>query len=253
MKNNFIPAQGENIYNIHYFDTISSTNTVSWELIKKGEKLPLIVIAKQQTAGKGQWGKIWQSSPNGLYLSLALKLNISVENASHLTLFTAYGIAKILREYQIPVELKWLNDLILNKQKLGGIKIETKIEHNYITTAVIGVGINWQNEVPNQGINLQSFLQENNINSIQTLAQLTDIILAGLFFGYEKYLKEEIDPILSGYLTYLNSMGKSIKIEGNEGIITGVTKKGELKVRLFSQGATTEICLPNGTISIGYN
>lgn len=240
-------------YSIHYFEEIPSTNTAIWELIEKGEKPPFVAIAKIQTAGKGQWGRKWQSNPNGLYLSLALNPNIPVENGIHLTLCSAYGITFELRKYGIPVELKWLNDLILNNRKLGGIKIETKLKNNLIKTAVIGVGINWQNEVSNPGINLQSFLNENNLKTIQSLEELTNIILSGLFFGYKTYLKEGINPILSGYLDYLNSIGKSIEINGNMGIISGVTRKGELKVRLSSQNATTEICLPHGTISIGYD
>ncbi len=240
-------------YPIHNFEQIPSTNTAIWELIEKGEKPPFVVIAKEQTAGKGQWGRIWQSNPNGLYLSLALSPNIPVENGIHLTFCSAYGITFELRKYGIPVELKWLNDLILNKRKLGGIKIETKVKNNLIKTAVIGVGINWQNEVFKPGINLQSFLKDNNLNSIKTLEELTNITLSGLFFAYETYLKNGIKPILSGYLDYLNSIGKTIEINGNIGIITGVTSKGELKVRLSSQNATTEIELPHGTISIGYD
>lgn len=238
---------------IYNFDKIPSTNTAIWELIEKGEKPPFVVLAKEQTAGKGQWGKAWQSGLNGLYLSLALSPKIEVKNAIHLTILSAYGIAKQLQKYQIPVQLKWLNDLILNQKKLGGIKIETKIKNNLIETAVIGVGINWQNEIPDHGINLQSFFRENNLNSIQSLEELTSLVISGLLSAYEVYLKEGIKPILSGYLEFLNSIGKAIEINGNRGIITGVNEKGELKVLLVSPNAKAEIYVPSGTISIGYD
>lgn len=240
-------------YPLHTFEQIPSTNTTLWELIAQGETLPFAVIAKKQTAGKGQWGRIWESNLNGLYLSLGLSTNIPVENAIHLTILSAYGIAYELRKYDIPVALKWLNDLILNQRKLGGIKIETKLTKNIIKTAVIGVGINWQNQVPDHAINLQSFCTEHHLNSISSLEQLTEIVLSGLTFGYETYLKSGIETILSGYLDYLHSIGKTVEINGNTGIITGVNSKGELKVRFVAHNATTEICLPHGTIRIGYD
>ena len=59
------------------------------------------------------------------------------------------GIATVLRHYELPVSIKWSNDLILDRRKLGGIKIETKNDKNKLTKAVVGVGINWQNLVPN--------------------------------------------------------------------------------------------------------
>ena len=256
--NNFLKQQqlnkGEfsNI-KVHTFDKIPSTNTTIWELIEKGEKTPLVAIAAQQTAGRGQWGRKWISKANGLYLSVGLSPNIKVENGIHLIMATAVGIVENLRKYQIRVELKWLNDLLLNNQKLGGIKIDSKVENNYLKKVAIGVGINWQNEVNYPAINLESFFQKENINSITSLEELSAITISGVLFGYKKYLTEGIENILLTYLKYLNSMGKSININGVKGFITGVNSKGELKVRLSSLNATTEICIPHGTISIGYD
>lgn len=250
--NSLISHQEGEILSYYLSDTVESTNQTLWELLATGINPPLAVIASQQTAGRGQWGRIWQSEVGGLYLSLALSPNMQVKDAAHITLFTAWGIARQLRSYQIPVLLKWPNDLVLGGKKLGGIKSETKIQRGIIKQTAIGVGINWSNPVPDKGINLKTWLQhycEPSINSLEMLAALT---IAGILAGYQYYLKAGIEVILESYLKILQSLGKSVIVNGSPGVVVGVTSQAELRVRLQSPGATTEITLPPGMISLGY-
>ena len=165
---------------------------------------------------------------------------------------TAWGIATALRRYHLPVWLKWSNDLILEGKKLGGIKIETRTQQQQITHAVVGVGINWTNSVPNLGINLQSYYQTQTEKRIVSLEQLTAITVYGILSGYQHYLTVGIKQLVDDYLQLLSNLGQSVIIEGCPGVVTGVTTQGELKVRLRSPGATTEIHLAPGQISLGY-
>lgn len=238
---------------VYLFDTITSTNVILKELLEQGHKPPLVAIASQQTAGKGQWGRTWYSPPGGLYLSIALDLSLSVQELPHLTLWSAWGIAQILRKYDIPVGLKWPNDLILKGRKLGGIKSETTIYQGHIQKGIIGIGVNWSNEVPPTGISLQSFWTSDTVPPIVSLEQLGAIILTGVFQGYDYYLSQGSDRLLEVYVQLLESMGSSVVVNGVTGIITGVTLQGELKVRFDAPGSSTQIALPPGTISLGYN
>jgi BirA family biotin operon repressor/biotin-[acetyl-CoA-carboxylase] ligase len=231
---------------IYTFEQIPSTNQTLWELLEAGEIPPIAAIALEQTAGRGQWGRQWQSQRGGLYLSLAVTPQIPARDAPHLTLASAWGIATALRRQGIPSLLKWPNDLILEGRKLGGIKSETRIQQEKITQAVIGVGINWSNPVPEMGINLRSFPE---IDYLEKLAALT---LEGLLSGYQRYLAEGIAPLLSSYLELLESLGRTVTVNGSTGVVVGVTSQGDLRVRLHSPGAMTEISLPSGTISLGY-
>ncbi len=236
------------------FDIIPSTNQIAWELLDQGKNLPLAAIASQQTAGRGQWGRSWQSSPGGLYLSVAIAPPILAKDASHLTLFSGWGIANALRQYQIRVKLKWPNDLVIQGQKLGGIKTEIRIQQERINYAVIGVGINYSNAVPTTGINLESWAKNSDYSaSISSLEQLAAIVLDGLFNGYEYYLAKGSDRLLAAYLQLFEGLGRSILVEGSPGTIIGVSSQGDLRVRLQSQGASTEINLPPGSISLGYH
>lgn len=237
---------------LRIFDTLPSTNPTLWELLDQGATSPMVVIASQQTAGRGQWGRRWQSHFGGLYLSLALAPNIPATHSAHLTLFSAWGIAIALRRYEIPVLLKWPNDLTLWGRKLGGIKSETRVQQGQITKAVIGVGINWTNPVPDIGINLQSFCKTELIPSITSLEMLAAITVDGLLCGYQHYLSAGIETLLPSYLELLSSRGRSVVVNGCPGVVVGVAASGELRVRLQSPGSTLEIGLQPGTISLGY-
>ena len=236
-------------YPLHIFDTVTSTNQVVWDLLAEGNPFPLMAIASQQTAGRGQWGRNWVSAVGGLYLSIGLNLQITAQNAPHLTLFSAWGIAENLRNYGLPVKLKWPNDLILQGRKLGGIKSETRIQQEIISYCVIGIGINWCNKVPDPGITIQSYSKTHDIDSLETLAAIT---INGVFRGYDYYLSNGIDNLLRNYIKILDSVGRKVIIEGMTGTIVGVSTQGELRVSLQAPGSKTTLKLPPGTLSLGY-
>ncbi|MCJ8278630.1 MAG: biotin--[acetyl-CoA-carboxylase] ligase, partial [Rivularia sp. ALOHA_DT_140] len=130
-------------FRLHIFESVASTNKTLWELAAKEPLSKCVVIAAEQTNGRGQWGRQWVSGKGGLYLSFGFTPKLDINSGYQLTLATAWGIAEHLRKYGVDVEIKWPNDLVLNGRKLGGILTETKVSASKITQAVIGVSINW--------------------------------------------------------------------------------------------------------------
>lgn len=246
---------------IHLYDTLPSTNQKLWQLTAKEFRPRTVVIAAQQTAGHGQWGRQWYSPVGGLYLSVAIAPDLPATQAEQLTLCSAWGIAMALRDRGVPVELKWPNDLILKGRKLGGILTETKVCGGQITQAVVGVGINWANPVPESGINLQSFMINQPEASITCLEMLAATTLHGITVGTQY----TIETVLASYLQLLTNKGRSIIVNGQTGKIIGVTANGELRVRLdpqivansFASSADSldllEIQCKPGSISLGYD
>lgn len=223
-----------------------STNKQSWRLIEQHQNHLSVVIAQAQTAGRGQYGRVWQSPTGGLYLSVGIvPTAMGSQSAPHLTLCSGWGIASALRQQGVPVKLKWPNDLLLHGRKLGGIKIETRFRQQQIRAVVIGVGINWINPVPAVGINLQNYQIQ-----ISSLEQLAAIIVAGILASYQQYLQSGIQSILPAYLRLLDSLGKQIMVDQTPATVTGVTLEGKLQVRLHSSGAIKY--LSPQQISIGY-
>jgi BirA family biotin operon repressor/biotin-[acetyl-CoA-carboxylase] ligase len=254
---------------IYIFDTLPSTNQMLWQLLDQGEPPGTTVIAKQQTSGRGQWGRQWLSNTGGLYLSYAIQPHLPISQSAQLTFSSAWGIATVLRSRGIPVQLKWPNDLILAQRKLGGILTETKIHQGAIVKAVIGVGLNWANPVPETGINLQSYLENQSSAPISSLEDLTNITLKGLITGYDHLCTEGMDTLLLAYQELLINIGHQVSIDGKQGVITGVAPTGELRLKLnppplapHSGGvggvthqvpsSESEIYLKPGTISLGY-
>lgn len=225
---------------LYIYEVLPSTNQTLWELIKNGAKPGSIVIAAQQTAGRGQRGHQWYSAIGGLYLSYALAPNIPVSQ-SQLTLRAAWGIATALKTLGIPVQLKWLNDLVIDRRKLGGILTETKVNQGIITQAVVGVGINWTNPVPETGINLSSF-----IDTIPCLEMLAAVTIQGI----ERGINEPVANLIPAYEQLLINIGQSVTVGDRTGVIIGITNTCALRVRLKDN---SEIHLKPGSLSLGYD
>ena len=190
---------------LHPCQTVVSTNTTLWKLLRQGASPGTAVIAIQQQAGRGQWGRTWVSPPGGLYLSVAIAPNIPAQQTPQLTLCSAWGIATHLRHYDIPVELKWPNDLMLQGRKLGGILTETAIQHQTVATAVIGIGINWLNEVPTGAINLYPAQTDLTQKPIHSLEHLAAVALQGVEMGYLRWQQVGLQGVLPEYVRLLQT------------------------------------------------
>lgn len=189
---------------LHHFEVLDSTNTKLWELIRQGAQPGTAVIATQQQAGRGQWGRTWESSTGGLYLSVAIAPPIPADQTAQITVATIWGLACLLRQHHIPAWLKWPNDLLVGGKKLGGLLIETHCQGQQVQTAVLGIGMNWQNQVPEQAINLHQILQDSppeNAPSIHSLEQLAALTLLGMEQGYLEWQMQGIHAIIPEYIS----------------------------------------------------
>lgn len=245
------------------FESVASTNQILWSQLDQGAGSGSAVLAAQQNAGRGQWGRQWSSPPGGLYLSVALLPQLPIAHAAQLTFASAWGIAIALRGFGVPVQLKWPNDLVLEGHKLGGILTETRLSQDVITQAVVGVGLNWQNPVPETGINLQRFFaqQSDREATLSSLEMLAAIAAQGIVSGYHTHALKGMETLLPAYQALLLNLGETVQVDGQWATVTGVAATGELSLRLLPPGGEssssltnhlTDIYLQPGTISLGY-
>lgn len=110
----------------------------------QGAKQGTVVVANEQTAGKGRRGRVWESSSgDNIYMSILLRPDIDVNQASMLTLVMAYSVAKVMRKAGFPsAQIKWPNDIVLSGKKVCGILTEMFTKDTDIDYVVVGVGVN---------------------------------------------------------------------------------------------------------------
>lgn len=131
---------------VHVFDSVDSTNNVLKDLSSKGAPSGTVVIADHQTGGKGRRGRSFMSpSGVGIYLSYLLKPEAGFDKISDLTSWTAVAVADAIKNaYGLDSQIKWVNDLLMNRKKICGILTEVSVEgeSGFIDTCIIGIGVN---------------------------------------------------------------------------------------------------------------
>jgi BirA family biotin operon repressor/biotin-[acetyl-CoA-carboxylase] ligase len=128
---------------IHFHESLPSTNQAAFKLATEGAEHGEVVVAEQQTAGKGRRGRTWVT-PTGLklYFSAILRPELAPQHAPELTLVAAVALAETLREAGADALIKWPNDVQIDGRKVAGILTELSAEPERVHFVVLGVGVN---------------------------------------------------------------------------------------------------------------
>lgn len=202
-------------------------------------KPPFIVVADIQKKGRGQYKKEWESPYGGLWFTEVLEINTPLGLSTYISI----PIMRILKKYVQDVKIKWPNDILVENKKIAGILIEIKGN-----IAFIGIGINVENEIPDElkeiAISLKEkvCLSKNSIFNeiIKEQENLNDVFLK---IGFKDF-KEE-------YEKNLILINKEVTIKNEttiNGVVKGVTEDGELILK----NKNNEIKISHGTV-ISYN
>ena len=130
---------------LHYFDTIDSTNTQARQMAKQGAPAGTVLIADRQTGGRGRLGRTFHSPGGvGIYFSVILRPRCHATQLMHLTCAVAVAACDALEKSTgLRPGIKWTNDLVHGKHKLGGILTELGLNSDgTVDYAIIGIGIN---------------------------------------------------------------------------------------------------------------
>ena len=237
---------------LYWYPTLDSTNLAAKQLAKEGAPHGTVIVAGRQTGGRGRLGRSFDSREGGVYLSVILRPLCTPDKLMHLT--CAAGVAgcrAVERVSGIRPDMKWINDLVYGRKKLGGILTELGIEHNgLVDYAIVGIGINCSQ---------QSFPEE--IQEIATsLSQITNTPCspAGLaaalteeLCAMDKVLLTEKKTIMDAYRDRCITLSKQIKVlRGEEtfyGTALDLDDDGGLIVHLADG---TEMTVSSGEVSV---
>jgi BirA family biotin operon repressor/biotin-[acetyl-CoA-carboxylase] ligase len=128
--------------------SVTSTNILAKELAAQGVKEGTVVIAREQTQGRGRMGRSFYSpDSSGIYFSIILRPKLNLEDSLLITTATAVAVAKAIETVAgVKASIKWVNDIFVQEKKVCGILTEASInfESGGLEYAVVGIGINIQ-------------------------------------------------------------------------------------------------------------
>ena len=212
-----------------------STNSLASELaIKNILSEGSVIITSNQTAGRGQRGNTWETTA-GMNLTFSILIKptfLSVKNQFYLTIITSLAVTDFLKEQSVAeVKVKWPNDILVIKKKIGGILIENSVQQETIQQSIVGIGLNInQNNFSSPMATSLAIVA----NKILDLNEALNSLLESFEKRYLQLRSGKLIELKSEYLENLFGLGELQTFIANgkefEGTIEGVDENGELKI-----------------------
>ena len=223
---------------IYHFFKVDSTNRVALELGHAGEPEGAVVLAEEQTAGRGRAGHSWHSErATGIYVTMLLRPPLKPVQAPLLTMMAGLAVhAAIQAQTGAIVDLKWPNDLLLGGKKVGGILTEMHAEPSQVRFVIVGVGINVnQEKFPADLTTIATSLRVET-GRPQSRLELLVRLLREFESGYNRFLTDGAGSVIARFAaTSSFAQGKRVRVSnGNEnfaGVTAGLSPEGLLLVR----------------------
>jgi BirA family biotin operon repressor/biotin-[acetyl-CoA-carboxylase] ligase len=219
---------------------VDSTNEWAKKLAMYGAHEGTVVIAETQTRGRGRLDREWISPKGGLWFSLILRPKLRPAEAVKLTFAAGLAVAKVLREmFNLKVETKWPNDVLVNGRKICGILTEMNTRGETVNSVVVGIGVNANFDVEKvfpERLKRVATSLENELGRKVRLEELFKGLLEKLENLYKLFAKEGFNSILEEWKNYACFLGHQVKVtsltEKLGGLALDVDHDGALVLRL---------------------
>lgn len=232
LKTQFI---GQSIY---YRDSVDSTQKVALSLSHEKASEGTLVVADEQTAGRGRMDRKWHSPKGtGIWMSLLLRPNIPPQKAPQLTLLAAVAVARAIEEAAgITPEIKWPNDLLVNGKKITGILTELQAESDRIHSVIIGIGMNVNQKTGDFPEDLKVTATSIALETGKEVSR--SMVIREFCAQFEKlylmYLDKGFYPIKLLWESYAKGIGGRMRARTYNGVIEGralgITSDGVLEL-----------------------
>ncbi len=223
---------------VRAFDTIGSTNDEALAWAEAGAEDGSLVVADQQTMGRGRLGRSWVTNP-GAALAFSLILRPPVAEQENLGLFSplaGLAVCLALQALNLPAEIKWPNDVLLARRKTCGILAESAWQAGQLHGVVVGIGINVTpaSVPPSDQVQFPATCVEAQLDKPLDRWELLHAVLESFFewrnrLGSVEFIQawEESLAFIGEPVTLKNSGGQSFS-----GILQGINAQGNLRLRL---------------------
>ena len=235
---------------LHVFSTIGSTNDEAKALAERGASHGTLVVADEQSEGRGRFDRKWHSEPgSGLALSLIMRPRLTSRVDTQLTALGALAVVDSLVERGVEAWIKWPNDVIVSEGKLAGVLVETSWRGNDIDYAIVGIGVNIRpGSIPQVELEYPATCVDHAVGDRQNREDfLLDLVRN---FG-SWYRTVGSDEIIDAWQQRLAFRNEQVFLRGKDsttfGQLEGLDANGRLMIRLDS-GET--IVVSEGDLSL---
>ena len=224
-------------HNIHFYQEVASTNITAKKFVEDNAPEGTVVIAEHQTAGRSRKHADWVSPEGGIYMTMILRPDVTLLEASKLTIVTGVAIAKTLHdEFDIHVGIKWPNDLLIGNKKICGILTEAVTQKDKLEAVLVGIGIDVnvnEEDIPSRIKNIATSVKT------ETNMEFSRAAIIREFFRifeelYEEFKDGNFKEIVSEWRRLSSTTGNRVKVyKGGKALIAdavGITNKGALIV-----------------------
>lgn len=195
-----------------------------------------VVLADQQTRGRGAHGRSWVSPPNSdLYFSIVVRPDVAPSSMALITLAAGLGVrdavASLLPSASVCV--KWPNDIWIDGRKCAGILVESRMLGSTIDAAIIGIGLNVNRvDWPDELIGLATSLRmEETSRAPFDRAEVFGVALAHVERWVGRFLRDGPSVLVDALRPHLALMGEPVRWEDGEGVFEGIDARGAARVR----------------------
>ena len=219
-------------------EEVSSTNDEAKRLAADGAAEGTVVVAERQTAGRGRRGRVWQSVPGNLFLSIVLRPKIAPSAAPPLAPAIGLAVALAIEDVApLSAELKWPNDVRVGGRKVAGILTESVVSGSALAAVIAGIGLNVGAELPAELAEIATTLSREAVRNVRKseveaalLKRIQDIygrFLAGGFASLHAEWQER--DALNGHRVTIDTGGTRVEGEG-----AGIAEDGAYRVKVAS-------------------
>ena len=229
-------------------DVVDSTQNELRLLAERGAEEGTLVIAEQQTSGRGRMGRSWVSpAGKGIWMSLLLRPPVPLPLTPQLTLLAAVALSRAISQ-QLPaleIGIKWPNDLLVDGKKISGILLESAAEDERLNYIIVGMGISANLEAEDYSEELLSKAISLKMASGQTVDRsgLIAAVLEQFEQLYKLYLEQGFGPIRTLWEARSVTLGKRTELYTPQGTVVGVPlgldDMGGLRIELPDGSART--------------
>ncbi len=227
---------------IEHYEKVDSTNEVARMRAAKGAGEGLLVVAEEQTGGRGRLGRQWYSSRSkGIFFTLLLRPPVNPSRASQITMLAAVSLASAIRSETgigVGVGIKWPNDLLAGGKKICGILAELSAELDRIGYLVVGVGINANQDPGDFPADVQETATSLKLETGKTVSRvrLLQASLKSFEHWYGLWLELGFEPVRAAWKRMSVSLNCPVRIQtldkSWEGWAEDVDSDGALLLRL---------------------